>query len=849
MGWAPYVPAQSLDAHLEAVRRGGAPDYRVRPPPDGRDAFGPVVYLEPFTGRNPRALGVDMYQDPPRRLAMQEARDKGAPSLSTRLPLSEGKEQPPEHGFFVYMPAYRPGAPTDTVEQRRAALLGWAYASFRSADFLQSALGADHRDLYLEVRDGGTAGATMVAAGEPPRADVPPALQVPVRMVNRDWRVDAWPVVRARTAGLSASDAVAIGGALATLLLFGIVWTLACTRSRALAIADRMTVALRQSNETLEARVRERTASLRESNERLARVNDKLGSVNAALQVIGAPGPMEAHLGAIAAHLRRILPAEVALAVAFRAEAAVAPVVGLDADAALPVAERERWRRAAERSDRSGTPPAETDGATLPYRLQAPLHDALGRVRGYLMLGRETGGFPPEDTAVLSQFALLAGTSLSLNETLARERNARAEAERADRTKDEMLAVVSHELRTPLNAIQGWLYVLRQRRSDDASLLDRAVKVIQRNLDTQLQLVDDLLDTAHGVTGKLRLDLHPLDLVSVLNGALEAVRPMAESKGVSLSLRIADERFDTVGDPSRLQQVVWNLLSNAVKFTPPGGSVSLRLERLGWLAQIEVEDTGQGIEAAFLPHVFERFRRADSSSTRSTGGLGLGLALVQHIVQAHGGQVMVRSQGSGLGACFTVSLPLGMSGLHDGSARQRDGKVDAWTGVVSTPLEDPPGEADTAVAADAGTPGPLAGLTVLVVEDHDDSRELLAEFLVTQGARVLTAANGHEAMAGLRSIGDDEPPPVLLCDIGLPGEDGYALLARIRRHEHESGRWKEGGLVAYALSAFTRDEDRERSLAAGFAEHLPKPLVQTDLVARLGRLRDRPVPPWTSAGP
>lgn len=849
MGWAPYVPAQAFDAHLEAVRRGGAPGYRVVPPPDGREAFGPVVYFEPFTDRIPRAFGVDMYQDPPRRLAMQEARDRGVPSMTVRLPLADGKQQSARHGFFVYFPAYRPGAPTATVEQRRAALLGWVFAPLRSADFLQGALGVDHRNLYLEVHDGSGAGVTLVAAGDPPRTDVPPALQVPVRMVDRIWRIDAWPVVRGGSAGPRASDAVAVAGGLASLLLCGIAWTLAGIRGRALAIADGLTDALRESNETLEACVRERTASLRESDARLARVNDKLGSVNAAFQVVGAPGPMEEHLAAIAAHLRRIVPAEIALAVAFRSDAAVSPVVGLDADGALPITERGRWRDAAERSDRAGTPAIDAGGTTtLPYRLQAPLRDAVGRARGCLMLGRESGGFPPEDTAVLSQFALLVGTSLSLDETLARERSARAEAERADRAKDEMLAVVSHELRTPLNAIQGWLYVLRRRRADDTALLDRAVEVIQRNLDTQVQLVDDLLDTARMVTGKLRLDLRPLDLVPVLNGVVDSVRPMAEAKGVTLSLRIADERFDTVGDAARLQQVAWNLLSNAVKFTPAGGSVSMRLERLGWLAQLEVEDTGTGIEEAFLPHVFERFRQADSSSARSTGGLGLGLALVQHIVQAHGGQVMVRSDGVGLGACFTVSLPLGMSGLHDGSARQRDGRVDDWTGVVSTPLDDPHRDAGGGADTDAGRPGPLEGLTVLVVEDHDDSRELLAEFLGSLGVRVFTAANGHEAMAALRSIGVREPPPILLCDIGLPGEDGHALLARIRSDAFDSGRWKGGGLVAYALSAFTRDEDRARSLAAGFVEHLAKPLVQTDLVARLSRLRDRSVPPW-STGP
>ena len=837
MGWAQRVRASELDAHVAAIRRQGVPEYRIYPS-TGSETHGPVVYLEPYSGRNRLALGYDMYGEPVRRRAMQASRDTGSPSLTGRVVLVQDGNQPRQAGFLAYLAVYRPNLPLDTVEQRRDALLGWVYAPFRAADFVHGALGGAWLDVSFEIRDARD-GALMYAAGDAEENGRPGALELPVKVVDREWALRVWPAA-VGPAAPRGSTVTAVGGTLGSLLIFGIVWTLATTRSRALTIADRMTVALRQSNETLELRVRDRTASLRDSNHRLASVNDKLRAVNAAFGMIGAPGPVGERLDAIVAQLRTIVHADVAVAVAFRAAAAGAPAIGLDAAPAVSVAERRRWREAALDSDRSGEPPVPADGGT--QRLQAPLLDAQGRTRGYLTLGRREGGFAAEDTAVLSQFALLLGTSLSLHETLARERLARAEAERADRAKEEMLAVVSHELRTPLNAIQGWLHVLRRRRADDALLLDRAIEVIQRNLDTQVQLVDDLLDTARIVSGKLRLELRALDLAELLQTAVDTVRPLADAKQVCLTIAVSDGPYATVGDPSRLEQVVWNLLNNAVKFTPPGGQVTVRLERLGWLAQLDVEDDGQGIEPAFLPHVFDRFRQADSSSTRSAGGLGLGLALVQHIVQAHGGQVMVRSDGSGRGACFTVSLPLGTAGLPDWTPAAALGGAagvpgdDAWPDAAGVL----PGQDAAAAAAQADeSPDRLAGLSVLVVEDHDDSRELLAELLVTHGAQVLQAASAQEAMAQLRGLGGDSLPSVLLCDIALPGENGYALLARIRRLEDTMGRPADERMVAFALSAFTRSEDRQRSLEAGFCEHLGKPLSQTDLIARLEHLRER----------
>lgn len=841
IGWAQRVNAAEAGAFAEAMRRDGAGPFRIHPPADAA-ILGPVTYLEPMEGRNLRAFGFDMYGEPVRRAAMQRAIRTGRPSLTARVVLVQEGTQPQQAGFLAYLPVYRPGRPLRDEAERDAAHLGWVYAAFRAGDFVEGAIGPARDALHFEIRDAREDGALLYASPAAAERDHADVVLSSIPMADREWELVAWLRPGGQD-GLQASLVVAVSGAIGSLLIFSIVWTLATTRSRALGIADRMTVALRQANESLELRVRERTASLRDSNDRLASVNEKLGAVNAAFGVIGVGDGIADRLASMAAQLRGIVSARVALAVAFRADPGGGPAFGLDADRAVPVTELERWRHAAaETEPPTGEGPLSVIEAGR-KRLHAPLLDAHGRTRGYLLLERAPvdDDFAAEDAAVLAQFALLVGSSLSLHETLGRERHARAEAERADRAKDEMLAVVSHELRTPLNAIQGWLHVLRRRRADDPALLDRALDVIQRNLDTQVQLVEDLLDTVRIVSGKLRLELLPLDLARLLRTAVETVRPLAESKRITLELTIAPNAYRTVGDASRLEQVVWNLLTNAVKFTPTDGHIAVRLDRIGWIAQIEVEDDGQGIEPAFLPQAFDRFRQADSSSTRAAGGLGLGLALVRHIVQAHGGQVAAHSEGAGRGACFTVSLPLGGAGLAEGGVRMTG---DGGTVTLAPDDAEADAEADARAAAWPVTepqeePAPLArldGLNVLVVEDHDDSRELLTDFLRAHGATVFAAANAREAMERARELPLDGTRPVLLCDIALPGENGYALLARLREFESVSGRPPGSRLIAFALSAFTRSEDRQRSLQAGFAEHFGKPLSQVDLVERLARL-------------
>ncbi|HYO92653.1 MAG TPA: ATP-binding protein, partial [Pyrinomonadaceae bacterium] len=341
---------------------------------------------------------------------------------------------------------------------------------------------------------------------------------------------------------------------------------------------------------------------------------------------------------------------------------------------------------------------------------------------------------------------------------LVREQAARAEAEAANRMKDEFLATLSHELRTPLTAILGWSHLLRSGKLPP-NTMDSAIETIERNARAQSQLIDDLLDVSRIITGKLRLDARAIEPAGILEAAVNSVRPAAEAKDIQLDLEIAQATGLVMGDPNRLQQVAWNLLSNAIKFTEAGGRVGVHLLRVNSHVEIIVRDTGQGIKPDFLPHVFDRFRQADGTTTRTHGGLGLGLAIVRHLVELHGGRILADSPGEGLGATFTIRLPLL-----------------ARNGVT--------GEAGSAIAAEdrsSATPSAsiLKGLRVLVVDDEEDSRDLILTVLTRCGAEVKAAASAAAALAELEQWN----PDLLISDIGMPGEDGYSLIRKVRAHE------------------------------------------------------------------
>jgi len=392
---------------------------------------------------------------------------------------------------------------------------------------------------------------------------------------------------------------------------------------------------------------------------------------------------------------------------------------------------------------------------------------------------------------------------------LIREQVARQEAERANQMKDEFLAILSHELRTPLNAILGWSRLLRVKKFDEETI-DKALETIERNAKSQAQLIEDILDVSRILRGKLNLNKHPIRLESVIELAIDSLQPLAEEKSIVLELTSSPKVGEVIGDFDRLQQIVWNLLSNAIKFTQEEGKVEVRLESVGDEAQIQIIDNGIGIEPDFLPYVFDRFRQADSSTTRSYGGLGLGLAIVRHLVEQHGGKVYAENN-PGEGAKFTVALPL--------AQRNALADDDDWSELSDQ----------------AGTLPTLVNLQLLVVDDDDDTREFLIALLEEEGAMVRSASSVAEALAALESSW----PDVLLSDIGMPGADGYELIARVREMEVLRGRM----MPAIALTAYARESERQQALEAGFQMHLSKPVEVTQLIAGIANLAGMLVDP------
>ncbi|HZG54448.1 MAG TPA: ATP-binding protein [Pyrinomonadaceae bacterium] len=389
-----------------------------------------------------------------------------------------------------------------------------------------------------------------------------------------------------------------------------------------------------------------------------------------------------------------------------------------------------------------------------------------------------------------------------------------AAAEAANRTKDEFLATMSHELRTPMTAILGWAQLLRSRTLNEADL-ERALEIVERNAQAQNKLIEDLLDISRIITGKLRLDVRPVDPAGVVGAVVDALRPTAEAKAIRLQALLDPQAGPVSGDTDRLQQVVWNLLSNAIKFTPKGGRVQVRLERVDSHVEIIVSDSGKGISAEFLPHVFDRFRQADGTSTRKQGGLGLGLSIVRQLVELHGGTVSVESGGEGQGATFVVQLPQMIA------RRQEDAEAPL--------LRRHPTAGGEAVSFDC--PPSLKGLRVLVVDDEPDTRLLLRTVLERCGSEVTTAGSAEEALAAFAK----SKPDILISDIGMPREDGYEFIVKLRAAEAVSG----GRVPAIALTAYARVEDRVRALNAGFQVHVPKPIEPIELLAVVASLAGR----------
>ena len=420
------------------------------------------------------------------------------------------------------------------------------------------------------------------------------------------------------------------------------------------------------------------------------------------------------------------------------------------------------------------------------------LRDESSRLRGFAKLTR--------DLTERKRTEALEASGAEREAMLETERGARMLAQRTARMKDEFLATLSHELRTPLNAILGWAQLLRTRGTAEAGEFHRGLEVIERNARAQVRLIDDLLDLSRIMSGRVRLDVQQVALADIVRGVLDSIEPAAQAKGLRLENVLDPKSVIVSGDPARLQQVFWNLLSNAVKFTPKGGRIQVLLQRVNSHIEFSVSDTGIGIPADFLPHVFDRFSQRDSSTHREYGGLGLGLAISKQLVDLHGGTIHAKSMGEGQGATFVVHLPL----IILGKERDQAPRIHPAAGEI----------------LDAVPVPKLDGVRALIVDDEGDALELIRRVLESQGASVTTVGSGEEALRLL----ERSEPDVIISDIGMPGMDGYQFMRRMRAAEPKDRR-----TPALALTAFARPDDRKHAILAGYQAHLAKPFDMAEL--------------------
>jgi PAS domain S-box-containing protein len=473
--------------------------------------------------------------------------------------------------------------------------------------------------------------------------------------------------------------------------------------------------------------------------------------------------------------------------------------------------------RRGERIDHFETIRLAKDGRQLNVSVTiSPIKDSSGRVVGASKVARDITERKRSEQALKEAVQQAESANRERLQLLESERDARSQAERANRVKDEFLATLSHELRTPLNAVLGWTNIL-QRGNIQSEELKHGLQTIERNARIQAQIIEDLLDMSRIISGKVRLEVQETDLAGVLKESIETLRVTAEAKSVHLQAVIDPFAGPISGDPNRLRQVFWNILHNAIKFTPKGGEVEVRLERVGSQVEINVVDSGEGIAPDFLPYIFDRFQQGDASTTRRHGGLGLGLAIVKQLVELHGGNVRVKSDGIGQGSVFTVRLPL----IAVYSEPDQERRLPRPEQPENKPLPQPS----------------LSNVHVLVVDDEVDARNLVKRLLEMAGATVSTAASASEALDHISS----ERPDVLVCDIGMPGEDGYSLIRRLRVLEQR----QENALPAVALTAYARSEDRTKAVRSGFQNHLAKPVEPAELLAVVRSLAagKLPIPP------
>ena len=851
------------------------------------------VYLEPQEWRSQVAAGNDMFTDPKSRAAMERARDSGRPAISGKLTVIREFWAKKRAGFHIFLPVYSGRSVPPTEAARRAALRGFIHASVQTDEMFSGVHSGDAgREVDLQVYDGTQTSTNSLmyrsdlmrpnwVAGYKPRFSTTAVVDLP----GRSWGMAFTTRPEFEQASeRSIAPNVALSGILLSFLLAGInlvqrragaalnasevryrrlfeaspdgVFLFDADTGRITDVNPYMVELLGQTREQLlakslwdiglfhdEARGREAFAELREKNYHRY---DHLTMVMPS----GQRQDVEFTCNAYVSGSRRVMQCNVRnITDRKRAEDGLRN-------------SEERYRSLVEISPqgvwivgRNGSPefinqywveysgltfeqsvhgewmnqihPDERDKAIETWR-QARASDAAyeselrmrrasdGQYRWHLARGvpvHDAGGRTEKWLVVLVDIDERKQTEQERVELLQREHALRTQAEAANRAKDDFLATLSHELRTPLNAILGWTQTLQHGEADRATV-QRALAQIDASANAQAKLINALLNVADIGSGRLRLDVQPVDLIALIDSIVESLRPAIVARGITLENRIDPDVGTLCGDPARLQQIVWNLLSNSVKFTRPGGRITLGLSRKDAQVEVSVADDGEGISAEFLPYVFDRFRQADASIKRRHGGLGLGLAIVRHLTELHGGTVMAQSEGEGRGARFAVVLPI--RSLYEAGPAQ--------------PATVAPRAPDAGVAPRAKPKPGLTGLRILSVDDDPNTREMLQEALQRAGAEVTSAASAPEALEKLQSL----RPDVLVSDIGLPEEDGYELVRKVRALNAASG----GNTPAVALTGYARDQDYKAAMAAGYQEFVAKPVNLEELYSAILRARE-----------
>jgi len=833
IGFSRRFSAKELPELVTTMKRSGLPDFHVWPD-YARDEYHAIIYLQPQTQRNKLAMGYDMFTDPARREAMERARDKGTPAASGRVVLIQERVQQTDQqaGFLIYAPVYREDAEISSEADLRNALIGFVYSPFRADDFLEPVTREKNYDVHFTVYDGGAESPDNLIHTSP---DVNPSYESRFKTSRtQDVAGRSWTIAFATNPSFEAGSNqpfvkyTLLVGSLLSLLFFAV------SRAQVVArmTAERAAADLKESESTVRRTLAEREAAedaVREADQRaLLEYERLLERISRLAQALGTARELNAIFRGLREFTDLSVPCDGFFVSLYDAVRDVRTACygwgdGAEVDVSelppMPVTAHGPNSRAVRTGEvvitdnymqvQRGHPTVVVgpDNGLRPQTSMAVPMAVMGRIIGTIEVqSYESNVYRPEHVTAMSMAANLTAVAIENVRLLKLERTARQAAEESNRLKDEFLATVSHELRTPLTAILGWSRLLEDGSVEDG-LSKQAIETICRNAKAQAQIVDDILDVSRIITGNLYLELQPLELAPVVKNAINVVRPTADAKGIKIEARLAATQAMVSGDANRLQQVIWNLLSNAVKFTSNGGCVTVRLWHVGSSVEIKVSDTGQGISREFMPYVFDRFRQADSTTTRHHGGLGLGLAIARHLVEIHGGTITAESAGEGCGATFTIKLPV----------IERTAKTAVYVDAR---------EHNKAVA-----PQLLSGVNVLLVDDDSDTLKLMTTALTRRQATVTAVSSAGEAIKAIRR----RRPDVLVSDIAMPDEDGYGLIQKIRSLENDASE----SIPAVAITAYAKEEDREKALSSGFQIYLAKPVELTELISVVARAARR----------